>query len=292
MSIFQNPLMSVAGIKERAANSLRTVVSSLTLGAYGGGVESASQNKLVKASAEAIGNNPWSSALAIATGVSGVARKAVVSTVSKLSTTTKVVGSAAGLITAGAVATNPTLAAPLVKGVSSLTPESLVKYGSNVGNATENPSLKTVTKIFTDNPVLSTVIGGAGLLLLGKSKIVGAAATALNTNAINDQTSLMKDTGKDSKDKTNKTLEVPDVPKAKIPDTPSKVVENAPIPMGGVPTSGVTPVPTNPAPASVTPTAIKSTSSKRKRKRHVCTGQGKSIKSLRLNLNVNGVHTC
>jgi len=69
-------------------------------------------------------------------------------------------------------------------------PTSASNFGQNIGQFIDNPSLSTASDIAKENPVLTTALAGAGLLITGKA--VGSVANVYsnyaNTQAVQENT--------------------------------------------------------------------------------------------------------
>jgi len=268
MSIFQNPLTSIAGIKERLGNVGKTLVSSFTLGAVGGKVESASSSKLVKAVSEAVGQNPYSSVVAVATAGSSSARTAVVKAVSSLSGKTKVIIGTATLGTTGFLATSPASVAPVISTVSNLTPESILRAGAAAGTVKEGK--KSALDAISENKVLAGAALITGAAVLGKN-----IPSVANTLAIWQNTKATAKKVEVSMPENLLPIEKQSIEKAPVATVPSSI--SSPI--------SATPVPTTPEVSSLTPT--KQRTATKRRKSHVCSRGAKSINSAKVKLYVD-----
>lgn len=98
----------------------------------------------------------------------------------------KIAAGVAAPIIVGAVAENPVKAAK----AAGKTATGLVNFGGNVASFAEDPSLQGAKDIFKENPVITTLLGGAGVLAVGGGLGLAAntAATFLNTQATNQDT--------------------------------------------------------------------------------------------------------
>lgn len=83
----------------------------------------------------------------------------------------KVIGGAAALVAAGAVAQNPIKAAEIVQDA----PSALTNIGANTANLVQNPSIDAAKKIITDNPVATSILGAAVLAPVIPATIIGAS---------------------------------------------------------------------------------------------------------------------
>jgi hypothetical protein len=158
-----------------------------------GDVKATTPNKFVNAGFEFVANNPYTTALAVTTPFSSSAKSVVSSAISKLSITKKIALGGTALIGGGTVLANPSLAAPVLKGASGLTPESFVRFGSSVGIATEKPTMENITSVAKDNPVLTSVLIGGAAILFAKpiSNALNFGATQDNTRALDKGNELL-----------------------------------------------------------------------------------------------------
>lgn len=90
---------------------------------------------------------------------------------SKLSLGSKALTVVSAPIIAGAVVSSPKLREAALNA-----PSSLANFGGNVGGLVEDPNLKNLTKLATENPLITAAAGAAGLAVLG-----GTAAGAIST---------------------------------------------------------------------------------------------------------------
>lgn len=119
-------------------------------------------------------------------GAATPAGQAIASKVIPKSVGGKVVAAVAAPIIVGAVAENPIKAAK----AAGKTATGLVNFGGNVAGFAENPSIQGAKDIFKENPVISTLLGGAAIAGIGGGLGLAAntAATFLNTQSTNKNT--------------------------------------------------------------------------------------------------------
>lgn len=269
---FKNPLTSLAGIKERLTNVKDVLLTSLNPFSSTK-IEASSKLGVAKPIAEFVANNPFTTAgLAVAatsTAVKGAVTKAIASTTLK----TKVVASAAALVATPALISSPKTVSAAGKVVSGLTPESLVKFGANVGKTVETPSLANIKNVFTESPIIAgtiaTVAAVAGIKAISTAglAISNIVATKANTKALADSTEQIQ-TQMQSISNNAPTVTIPsNVQTGKIPDT--------------------NPVPINPSPSPLVATGSVKSPTKTKRKRRVCTRRAKSINTANVKMNIN-----
>ena len=167
------------------ATVLQNVASTLTLGAIKSSstIVATPGSGVVGQIGQAIAQNPLTSAGILAAGASAPVRGAISSTISGLSTGTKIAGIAAVPIAAGIVAANPggTISAAIG------TPSALINVGKNVGTFAAHPTLQNAENIVKQNPIISGAIAAVGITTigLGTSSII---SNALNTSAVKKNT--------------------------------------------------------------------------------------------------------
>jgi len=183
---FSNNFFSIAGQKERLSN-VKNVFATLIPGSKDKIVANVS-NPVGKAALEGLANHPFTSAAILTVPFAAGARTAIVSSVAKSSLKTKVALSAGALIAGPAILKSPKTQTKLIQGITS-TPDSFANIGMNLGKFVEDPSIQSAKTIFTENPVVAGIIGGAGLLGAGKVGLAAAGilATKENTRAIREQ---------------------------------------------------------------------------------------------------------
>ncbi len=140
---------------------------------------------IVGSAAAAIAAVPFvASGAALAVG-KAVSSK-VVSTVAQATLKQQVVGGAVALVGTGVVIGNPVGSA---KAIIS-TPSSLVNVGKNIGTLSANPSLENAKNIFTENPVVSSILAGGAVVAagLGVAGLANSVNTAINTSATKKNT--------------------------------------------------------------------------------------------------------
>jgi len=69
-------------------------------------------------------------------------------------------------------------------------PSNLANFGTNIGNAVDNPSIASITEIAKENPILTSIVGAAAAYGTYKavSPAVNAFSTFQNTQAIQEDT--------------------------------------------------------------------------------------------------------
>lgn len=100
--------------------------------------------------------------------------KIVVSVAKSIIPTTtkgKVAAAVATPVVVGAVASNPLKAAEVVQD----TPGALANIGANTSNFISDPSISSATKIFTDNPLSSTLLAAAAIAPILPAAIIGGS---------------------------------------------------------------------------------------------------------------------
>jgi len=134
-----------------------------------------------------------------AVGLSGLAAKTVVQSaikpvVSGIVSVAKANPAITGtIITAGAIA-SPFIVSSVVSNPTVVTKSAagIANFESNLWKAGKDPSLESFGNIVKENPVISGVIGAAGLAIAGKT-ISGTATSLLNTSAIRAQTEQLRE---------------------------------------------------------------------------------------------------
>lgn len=177
-------------LKERLINVGKVLIAPFTSTRVVANV----QNKPLKASLEYAANNPFTTALIVATAVSSAGRAALAKTISTLSTKAKVVGGVGVLASGGLIAGNPKLVAPIISTASYVTPESIPKFTSSIGKITAS---KTVDEAITNvgsaakqNPVLSAAL--LGITAYGITKVGAKVVPALQTYTTAQNTAAVK----------------------------------------------------------------------------------------------------
>lgn len=192
MSIFSNSFFSVAGQKERLSNVVATLGAAVNPFDSSKVVANVS-NPTGKAVLELAANNPYTTALAVAVPASAPARAAVGSTVSGLSTGTKLALTAGALITVPAVVTSQKTQVAATKAIGGLTPEALSSFGADLGRTVDAPSWESAQNLIKEHPVTTAALGTvAGLAIGGTvahlaeagSRTINSLELAANTNAM------------------------------------------------------------------------------------------------------------
>lgn len=269
---FKNPLTSLAGIKERLTN-VKDVLLTAINPFSSTKIEASSKLGVAKPIAEFVANNPFTTAgLAVAatsSAIKGAVGKAIASTTLK----TKVVAGAAALVATPALISSPKTVSTATKVVSGLTPESLVKFGANVGKTVETPSLSNIKNVFTESPIIAgtiatiATIAGAKAISTAGLAVSNIIATKSNTKALAESTEQIK-TQMQSISNNAPTVTIPsNVQTGSIPDT--------------------NPVPINPTPSPLVATGKVKSPTTTKRKRYRCTRRAKSINSASVKMNIN-----
>lgn len=196
MSIFQNPILSLKGQKERLSNVASTLKAAITLQPIKANV----QSKTSKAALEFVANNPYSVAAVGAGITTGTLAKAV----SSASTKVKVLTGAAAIVAAPPLISSASARKTAINVVSGITPESLFRLSSDVTKASQRPSKQSVLAIAKENPVLATTISAAAVYLGGKaalnlySGVINTAAVQSNTQALQQGNKISDDVIKGS----------------------------------------------------------------------------------------------
>lgn len=174
--LFENKFLSGAGQKERLANIGATLKAAVT----GKGVKSNTGSKVVDTVLSKAASNPFGTAALAAVAVSPSTALAAVKTAPK---TTIAATLAAPIVTSIAVS-NPKGTAQTIGQASNLS-QDVSNFAGNIASIKSGSDVLTTIE---ENPVLSaaTVIG-AGLVVKGA---VGAAATAINTEAVRENTKV------------------------------------------------------------------------------------------------------
>jgi len=108
-------------------------------------------------------------------GTLGTLAKSVIPTTLK----GKVVAAAVAPVVVSAVVTNPKKALE--------TPGKILNFQSNVGSLIAEPSLEKAKETFKENPIISSLVVGAGALAVGKGT-AGIVASVMNTQAVKENT--------------------------------------------------------------------------------------------------------
>lgn len=194
---FSNSFFSLSGQAERLSNAGSTILAAVT----GKGVTSNTGVNVIDKVLGAAASNPFITAAAGAVAVNPAgavaAVKAVSSSISSsfsaASTATKakvLIGT--GLI-APAVIANPLKAAEAV----SKAPSSVINIEKNLVSFYKEPSLSSAATVFKENPVVTGLIGAAGVAAVGvgigaagsiASNLVNTQATKANTAAVSAST--------------------------------------------------------------------------------------------------------
>lgn len=207
---FQNSFLSVAGVKERATNTLEVLKQSLNPFSKEKPEVNSSivTNPTVKAGLSFLASNPYTTAALVATPASSAGRSAVVSTLSKLSPITKVVAGGTALVATPAILSSEKIRVKATEVASQATPEKLLSLGSDIGKTVDKPTANNLKDLIVDNKVL---LGGtaAALLLAGGAKTVSTITNYLNTEAIQDNTKITKELLKEEKKADQIKLEMP-----------------------------------------------------------------------------------
>ena len=179
MLIFSNPFFSIEGQKERLKNVGNTLVAAVT----GKGVQSNTGQKQVDAVLGYAASNPFVTAAvgAAAYNPSALA-SAAKSGYGALSPTAKLATVVAAPVVVGAVVSNPGLVSKAGKA-----PSDLARFGSDLGEFAEDPTLSGAKQILSNSPLISGGIALGGAALIGGG-IAGTLATIANTSAIKKNT--------------------------------------------------------------------------------------------------------
>ncbi len=150
-------------------------------------------------------------------GAKTIAKGVVSSAPALIPSTTKgkVVGAVAGLATAGAIAKAPQATISAI----AKTPGAIANFGGNVAKFASSPSVETAKQIVTENPVISAGVGlvaGAGIV----KAVAPAIATARQTEAIQEQTEVLKETARSKETGVSVTPLVPQQIAPTSPVTP------------------------------------------------------------------------
>ena len=134
-----------------------------------------------------------------AVGLSGLAAKTVIQSaikpvVSGIVQIAKANPIVTGTILTGAAITSPFIVSSIVSNPKVVTKSAsgIANFESNLWKAGKEPSLESFGNVVKENPVISGVIGAAGLAIAGKT-IGGVATSLLNTSAIRAQTEQLKE---------------------------------------------------------------------------------------------------
>jgi len=178
-SIFQNPLLSIAGQKERLANVGSTLKSAVT----GQGVRANTSSPKVNAVLSAAATNPYTSALAIAVGANpSNALSAARAGFTALPTSGKVLTVAATPLVASALVSQPKAASIILSA-----PSAAARFGGNASDFIANPTLQGAKKVASESPLITGALALGTVATIG-SGLSGTIATALNTQAVKKNT--------------------------------------------------------------------------------------------------------
>ena len=136
-------------LKERLANVGEVLNLSVNPFAKGK-IESSIKSPILKSTSEFVANNPYTTA-GLITGATSIIKKGIVSTLSGLTTKTKILTVGLGLTTAPALIGNPNAVSYLVKGAGALTPESIATTSYQAGQLSQNPSVKGFKSFLVEN---------------------------------------------------------------------------------------------------------------------------------------------
>jgi hypothetical protein len=124
--------------------------------------------------------------------ISGAAKAGTL--LSKTATIAKALipATAKGKVVAAVVA--PIVASAVIQKPSLITevPSKVLNFQTNVGSLVANPSVSSAVSLVKENPVISSVLLGAGALALGKG-VAGTVATISNTLAVKESTKATKE---------------------------------------------------------------------------------------------------
>lgn len=167
-----------------AANTITKGIEYVTGKKYGRtSVETYEKSAIGRAAITTLGG------VAAATGVAAaapiVARAAPSIAKALVPTTAKgaIIGGTAALVGVPAVIQNPKIVTSTASG--------LVNVGSNIGKASKEPSISSITNIVKENPIISTGIIAAGAAPLIPAA-VGAIGSSRTTSAIKEQTEILQ----------------------------------------------------------------------------------------------------
>lgn len=193
MSLFASPFFSLSGQKERFSNAYE--VLKIAANPFSkDNITANVKNPTGKAALEFVANNPYTTAAVATAGAAPLTRAAIAESVTGLSTTTKVVGSAAAIVGIPALASSERLRVGAINTVSNATPEKLAKFGQDTGLVVEDPSKENLKDYFKENAGL--IATGIGLgVLAGGGKAAGIAATSLSVIATERNTEAMTGSG-------------------------------------------------------------------------------------------------
>lgn len=266
---FTSKLLSVAGIKERLTN-VKDVLAIAVNPFSKSSITADIKNPVAKKAVELVANNPYTSAAVVAVPFSGSAKTAITSSVAKLSTSTKVATAGAALVVTPALVTSSRAQEATLNIASAVTPERLAKFGADLGNQIDKPSVQGIKDLVAENKIL---VGTAAVAaaVIGGTAITKAAVTAGNIMAVNKNTKAIQDMNK-----STSTAIQPVSNSAPLTSLPAGN-QQAMIP-------STNPVPINPVAAPLEAKAMKGTSTTKRKRRKYCKGLNKA--SVRLNLNV------
>lgn len=198
---FTGPFFSIKGQVERLKNVGAVLSQSLNPFSNIKPVANV-QNKTIKAGLEFVAANPYTTAAIATLPASAPARAAVGGAIGSLSTGIKVLGGAVVTIGTGAVISSPQAAKTVTKIAGSVTPESLLRLGSNVGKGVENVSKipenatiseklkktgEEVKNVLAENKVTLETLG-AGTLLAGGIAVIPSVINAFQSSRILNET--------------------------------------------------------------------------------------------------------
>lgn len=129
----------------------------------------------IVASTAVVGGAVLAAAPTASSGALGVAARTVVKAVTPTTVKGAVGLAVAAPIVYGVVKSNPEGAQNAIAAA----PGNLANFGQNVGDLVNNPSLETLKETFKENPVISTVVAGAGVAAIGGG--IGLAANSVAT---------------------------------------------------------------------------------------------------------------
>lgn len=246
-------------IKQNEQRAIETVKAAVT----GQGVQSNTGVKVVDKVLSTVASNPFAVAAVVATAKVPSALKTNIGTVATTVVATPIISNV--------IVSNPQGTSRAVGNVLGGTKD-LSNYGTNLGVLTKDPSLDNATKLFKENPFLTTATVGAVGYVAGKgvtnlfSSFLNTAATNANTDAINNSVNPPA------------PVVMPDDSGGKKP--PKKTKDDTPVVQPDTPVGG-SPIPLTPA-TQVVGRSVSTTST---HKRHVKTvTPNRSTQSLRVNI--------
>lgn len=192
MAIFKNKFFSKEGQKERLTNVVNVLKASIT---GSDKVVANVSNPVVKKTVETVANKPFTTAAAVAVvanpvAAAGTAKAVATSIGSSISNAS--LGTKVGLAVATPIATSAVINSPKLQKEIVNAPSSLSNIGKNIGKAVEDPTANNFKNIVKENPAITGVVIGGTALAVGTGAS-GVIATALNTQAVKENTALSKE---------------------------------------------------------------------------------------------------